>query len=85
MGTAAPSERLFSRAGLTLTEKRNKLDPEIVNELVFCRENLSFVRPKTDSEVKSQGDCVRASMASATARDSTTMQGAEATQGFKWT
>jgi hypothetical protein len=35
-------ERLFSDGGLVLDEKRNKLHPERVNRLLFCRENFAL-------------------------------------------
>jgi hypothetical protein len=33
--TSAPSERVFSVAGLTISKKRNKLTPQHANELIF--------------------------------------------------
>ena len=42
--TPAPTtvgvERLFSDGSLVLDEKRNRLDPERVNSILFCRENF---------------------------------------------
>ncbi len=35
--TSAPSERLFSKASLTLTEKRNRLAADKVKDLIFLR------------------------------------------------
>ena len=31
-------------SGQVLTEKRNRLDPDLLADLVFCGENLDFVR-----------------------------------------
>ena len=47
MSASAPTEGLFSEAGQVLTEKRklwNRLDPDLLADLVFCGENLDFVR-----------------------------------------
>ena len=49
MGTSAPIERVFSKAKLTQTDKRCNLDPDILNELILCSENLDFVRAIDDS------------------------------------
>lgn len=35
--TSAPSERLFSLAGLTLTDNRGRLDPIIASQMIFLR------------------------------------------------
>jgi hypothetical protein len=37
--TSAPVERLFSRAGLTITEKRNRLADDIAADLIFLNAN----------------------------------------------
>ena len=47
MGNSAPvvgGRRAISIAGMILAEKRNRLDPEILHELLLCSENLDFVR-----------------------------------------
>jgi len=35
IGTSVPSERLFSRAGNNLTDSRNRLSPDNLQELLF--------------------------------------------------
>ena len=40
MASSAPSERVFSTCGLTITNKRTLLKPERVNQLVFLSKNL---------------------------------------------
>jgi len=40
--TSAPSERVFSAAGLTITSKRSQLAPSTVNKIVFVHENEHF-------------------------------------------
>ena len=37
--TSAPSERVFSTAGLIITSKRSQLAPSTVNNIVFVHEN----------------------------------------------
>jgi len=37
--TSAPSERVFSSAGLTIAQDRSRLDPALANELVFLHES----------------------------------------------
>jgi hypothetical protein len=41
--TSAPSERVFSIAGLVLQAKRSSLAPENVNEIIFVYNNGHFV------------------------------------------
>ena len=43
-GSSAPIERYFSKARQALKESRNRLDPEVVHDLVFCAEHLDLVR-----------------------------------------
>lgn len=40
VATSVPSERIFSKAGQTLTEKRNKLSGEKVSMIIFLNANL---------------------------------------------
>ena len=40
IGTSLPSERVFSIAGLIVTKTRNKLDSEIVDEIIFLNKVL---------------------------------------------
>ena len=44
MGSSAPVERSFNKCGQALRDSRNRLDPEVVSDIVFCAENLAFVR-----------------------------------------
>jgi len=41
--TSAPSERIFSTAGLTVNAKRSSLAPSTVDKVVFIHENAHFV------------------------------------------
>ena len=41
--TSAPTERLFSHAGLVVNKHRNRLDPENVNDVVFLHDNWEFI------------------------------------------
>ena len=41
--TSVPSERVFSLAGQIITEKRNRLDPEIANMLIMLHQNIDMV------------------------------------------
>ena len=40
--TSAPSERIFSRAALTITKKRNRMDPENASRQMFVQSNLPW-------------------------------------------
>ena len=42
--TSAPSDRVFSIAGLTINAKRSSLAPSSVDKVVFVHENASIVR-----------------------------------------
>lgn len=42
--TSCSAERTFSTGGSTVTAKRNKLEPDNVNKLVYLRENLGKVK-----------------------------------------
>jgi len=41
--TSAPSERVFSTAGLTVNAMRSSIAPSTVDEVVFIHENAHFV------------------------------------------
>ena len=60
--TSCSSERTFSTGGNIVTPKRNKLDPENVNLLVYLKENLGKVQlPKQPvKEVKDAEDAQNA-------------------------
>lgn len=44
--TSASSERLFSSAGLVITEKRNRLNPNTVESIIFLKENWELIYKK---------------------------------------
>ena len=46
--TSAPSERIFSTAGLTVNAKRSSLAPSTVDKVIFVHENAHFVNDRTD-------------------------------------
>ena len=65
MGTSVPSERVFSVAGLTLTKSRNKLDSDVVDEIIFLnkvlhqkykmeRKGITEMKIKTEPGVSTQ-------------------------------
>ena len=47
--TSAPSERVFSTAGITIAKDRARLDPANANELVFLHESLPALKKFEDS------------------------------------
>lgn len=42
-GTSVPSERVFSTAGDIITKKRNRIDPDMVNMLMFLNKNYKVL------------------------------------------
>ena len=68
MGTSVPSERVFSIAGLIVTKTRNKLDSEIVDEIIFLNKvlhqqqkdiksvNVLNVKQEKEAESKEEGN-----------------------------
>ena len=49
--TSAPSERVFSIAGLTINAKRSSLAPSSVDKVVFVHENASIVSRQEQSSI----------------------------------
>jgi hypothetical protein len=47
--TSAPSERVISSAGLTISKERSHLDPSTANELVFLHETLPAMKDYKES------------------------------------
>ena len=43
--TSAPSERLFSHAGLTITKDRARLPPDVASDLIFLHDAYPLVMP----------------------------------------
>ena len=39
-GTSVASERVFSTAGLVLSDRRTRLDPSNVNKIIFLNKNM---------------------------------------------
>jgi hypothetical protein len=46
--TSAPSERIFTTAGLTVNAKRSSIAPSAVDKIVFVHENSHLVKKRTD-------------------------------------
>ena len=46
--TSAPSERIFSTAGLTVNAKRSSLASSAVDKVVFVHENYHLIKERTD-------------------------------------
>jgi hypothetical protein len=42
--TCAPSERVFSTAGITIAKERSRLDPHIAGELIFLHNALPAIK-----------------------------------------
>lgn len=42
VATSVPAERLFSKAGETISQRRNRLKPKNVNMLLFLNTNLKL-------------------------------------------
>jgi hypothetical protein len=51
--TSAPSERVFSVAGLTISKDRARLAPQTANELIFLHDALPGIR-KYEESVRAQ-------------------------------
>jgi len=47
--TPAPSQRVFSAAGLMIAKDQARLDPTNANELVFLHESLPAIRKYEES------------------------------------
>lgn len=46
--TSAPSERVFSTAGITLSARRSRLLPSNVDKIIFVHDNVKLVNPNGD-------------------------------------
>jgi hypothetical protein len=42
--TSAPSERVFSTAGITIAKERSRLDPQNAGELIFLHDALPAIK-----------------------------------------
>jgi len=49
--TSAPAERLFSHAGLVITEKRNRLHEDVAADLIYLNMNWSKVQSMETSDL----------------------------------
>lgn len=47
--TSAPSERLFSAAGNTVTEKRSRISPEVLHSVLLLKSNYDLLQPSINS------------------------------------
>ena len=50
--TSAPSERIFSAAGNTITKKRNRLKPDISSVLVFLQQSWNYMERYKEAEIE---------------------------------
>lgn len=47
LATSVPAERVFSKAGLVLTYRRNRLKPHVVDKIIFCKRNIWLLNVNT--------------------------------------
>lgn len=43
VATSVPSERIFSKAGVLVSERRNRLNPENVEKIIFLNANFEYI------------------------------------------